>query len=136
VRAVRFMRRNACRPIRVTDVVAHVRIPRTTLQIRVKNVIGCTIHQEIKRVQIARARELLSSTNTPIKRVARESGFANVQYFSRAFHQATGETPAGFKRRRMQMRVSESGCGNEIPVTEPTHVTRIEETRCSRTRPG
>ncbi|MHC4743337.1 MAG: XylR family transcriptional regulator [Planctomycetota bacterium] len=101
VRAVRFIRSNACRPVKVMDVVEHVKIPRTTLQIRVKKVIGCTIHQEIKRVQIARAKELLSSTNVPIKQIARESGFANVQYFSRVFHQATGETPAAFKRRRM-----------------------------------
>ncbi|MBN2272500.1 MAG: DNA-binding transcriptional regulator [Sedimentisphaerales bacterium] len=98
VRAVRFIRSNACRPVTAMDVMEHVKIPRTTLQFRVRKVIGCTIHQEIKRVQIARAKELLSSTNMPIKRVARESGFANVQYFTRVFHQATGETPAKFKR--------------------------------------
>jgi LacI family transcriptional regulator len=101
VRAVRFIRSNACRSITAMDVVEHVKIPRTTLQFRVRKVIGCTIHQEIKRVQIARAKELLSSTNMPIKRVARESGFTNVQYFTRVFHQATGETPATFKRRRI-----------------------------------
>lgn len=101
VQAVRFIRSDACSPITAMDVVEHVKIPRTTLQIRVKKVIGCTIHQEIKRVQIARAKELLSSTNMPIKQIARESGFTNVQYFSRVFHQATGETPAKFKRSRI-----------------------------------
>ena len=98
VRAIRFIRSNACRPIRVMDVVDHVKIPLTTLQLRVKKATGLTIHEQIRRVQINRAKELLSSTNIPIKRVVRESGFPNVQYFTRVFHQATGATPAEFKR--------------------------------------
>ncbi|MHC4516964.1 MAG: XylR family transcriptional regulator [Planctomycetota bacterium] len=98
VQALRFIRHHACRPIGVTDIVAHVKVPRTTLQIRVKEIIGRTIHQEIRRAQIARAKELLSVTNIPIKQVARECGFKNVQYFTRAFHRATGETPARFQR--------------------------------------
>ncbi len=101
VRAIRFIRSNACCPISVMDVVDHVKIPRTTLQLRVKKVTGSTIHEEIRRVQINRAKELLSSTNMPIKRVARESGYANVQYFTRVFHQSTGQTPAEFKRSRL-----------------------------------
>jgi LacI family transcriptional regulator len=98
VQAIRFIRSNACCPIGVMDVVDHVKIPRTTLQLRVKKVTGLTIHEQIRRVQINRAKELLSSTNMPIKRVARASGYANVQYFTRVFHQSTGETPAEFKR--------------------------------------
>ncbi|MCD6395764.1 MAG: DNA-binding transcriptional regulator [Planctomycetes bacterium] len=101
VRAIHFIRSNACCPISVMDVVNHVNIPRTTLQFRVKKVTGSTIHEEIRRVQIARAKELLSSTNMPIKRVARESGHANVQYFTRVFHHSMGQTPAEFKRSRL-----------------------------------
>ncbi len=101
VRAIRFIRSNACSPISVIDVVDHVKIPRTTLQLRVKKVTGATIHEEIKRVQIDRAKELLSSTNMPIKRVAWESGHTNVQYFTRVFHQSTGKTPAEFQRSRL-----------------------------------
>ena len=98
IRAIRFVRNNACRSISVMDVVDHVKIPRTTLQLRVKKVTGSTIHEEIRQVQIDRAKELLSSTNLPIKKVARESGYANVQYFTRVFHRSTGQTPAEFKR--------------------------------------
>lgn len=101
IQAIRFIRSNACKSINVMDVVDHVNIPRTTLQVRVKKVIGSTIHEEISRVQVNRAKELLSSTNMPIKRVARESGYANVQYFTRVFHQVTGQTPAEFKRSRL-----------------------------------
>ncbi len=95
--ALRFVREHACRPISVTDVATHVHVPRTTLQIRVKNGIGRTLHKEIKRVRVARAKELLSATSMPIKQVALKCGFKNVQYFTRAFHQATGQTPAQFQ---------------------------------------
>jgi LacI family transcriptional regulator len=98
VRAVDFIRRHACRPITVMDVVKHVQVPRTTLQIRVSRVIGRTLHQEIRRIQIAKARELLSGANVAIKRVAHECGFRNVQYFTRVFHQATGLTPGRFQQ--------------------------------------
>ena len=112
VRAIRFIRSNACRTISVMDVVDHVKIPRTTLQLRVKKVTGSTIHEEINRVQIDRAKELLSSTTMPIKRVARESGYANVQYFTRVFHQSTGQTPAEFKRSHL----SDSATMNPYPL--------------------
>ncbi len=106
VRALRFIRQHACRPIDVMDVVEHVRVPRTTLQMHVKEVIGRTIHQEIRRIQLARAREQLSMAGAPIKQVARDCGFKNVQYFTRAFHRATGETPARFQRRHLLDRTS------------------------------
>ena len=96
--ALSFIRNHACRPISVLDVVNHVHVPRTTLQIRFKNVIRRTLHQEIKRVRISKARELLSLGNIPIKQVAWASGFKNVQYFTRAFCNVTGQTPAKYQR--------------------------------------
>jgi len=100
LQALRFIGSHACRPISVLDVVRHVQAPRTTLQILLKKTIGRTIHQEIRRVQMARARERLSRANVPIKRVALECGFKNVQYFTRAFQAATGHTPGQFRRSR------------------------------------
>jgi LacI family transcriptional regulator len=108
VQAVRFIRQHACRPINVADVAAHVRVSRTTLQNCVREVLGRTIHQEIVRVQIARARELLGTAGVPIKHVARACGFRNVQYFTRVFHQATGQTPAQFQRSRWLDRTAMS----------------------------
>ena len=104
VEALRFIRRHACRPIHVMDVVEHVETPRTTLQMYVKEAIGRTIHQEIRRIQIVRAKDRLARASAPIKRVARDCGFRNVQYFTRAFHRATGETPARFQRRHLSDR--------------------------------
>ena len=99
VRAIRFLRENACRGIRVTDVFAHVGVSRPTLEPKLRQILRRTIHQEIQRVQIARALELLRASSMPIKQVAREAGFSTVQYMTRLFGTATGETPACYRRR-------------------------------------
>ncbi len=43
---------------------------------------------------------LLKETNTPIRDIARESGFSSAAYFSRVFTARTGITPASFRRSR------------------------------------
>jgi LacI family transcriptional regulator len=95
--ALRFIQEHACRPITVSDVVHHVKVARTSLQIRVRDSIGRTLHEEIKRVQIERAKEFLSEAKFPIKQVAQAAGFKNVQYFTRAFRRATGQTPGQYR---------------------------------------
>lgn len=97
VRAVRFIRSYACRTINVKDVVTHVGVPRTTLQLRFQEIIGRSIHYEIKRVQIEKAKELLVKAYIPIKQIARETGFKNIQYFTRVFTRHTGQTPAVYR---------------------------------------
>lgn len=99
VRAVGFIRDRACHEVKVGDVLLHVGVSRASLEPRVKKVLGRTIHQEIRRVQVERAKELLSESRMPIKQVAQEAGFKTVQYLTRVFRAATGRTPAAFRRR-------------------------------------
>ena len=45
-------------------------------------------------------KDLLAMSEMTIKQVARESGFASVQYMTRVFRAVTGETPARYRLRR------------------------------------
>jgi LacI family transcriptional regulator len=99
-RALRFIRENACRGLQVVDVLSHMAMSRASLQQRMKQVVGRTIHQEIQRVRLSRVKELLAMSDMTIKQVARESGFASVQYMTRVFRAVTGETPARYRVRR------------------------------------
>ena len=67
-----------------------------------KRVLGRTIHQEIQRVQLDRVKELLVASPMPIKQIAREGGFSCVQYLTRVFRSATGETPARYRASRQR----------------------------------
>ncbi|MDB5324558.1 MAG: transcriptional regulator [Phycisphaerales bacterium] len=99
-RAVNFIRENSSRRISVTDVLSHVQVSRTSLQQRMKSVLGHTIHEEIERVRLIRLKELLVSSNMTIKQLAIQTGFSSVQYMTRVFRAAVGETPARFRRTR------------------------------------
>lgn len=101
-RAARFIRDNACQGLQVVDVLAHVGMSRASLQQRMKQILGRTIHQEIQRVRLHKVKDRLLTPGLTIKQVARESGFASVQYMTRVFHAVTGETPAQYRNRRLK----------------------------------
>ncbi|HRK31619.1 MAG TPA: DNA-binding transcriptional regulator [Tepidisphaeraceae bacterium] len=101
-RAARFIRDNACQGLQVIDVLAHVGMSRASLQQRMKQILGRTIHQEIQRVRLHKVKDRLLAPGLTIKQVARESGFASVQYMTRVFHAITGETPAQYRNRRLK----------------------------------
>jgi LacI family transcriptional regulator len=98
--ALWYIRERACTGLHVGDVLRHMAMSRASLQHRMKEVTGRTIHQEIQRVRLERVKDLLAMTDKTIKQVARESGFASVQYMTRVFRATTTETPARYRLRR------------------------------------
>ena len=99
VAAVRFIQEKACTGIRVYDVVRAVAMARSALEARFKTVMGRTIHAEIQRIQVERARQLVAATNLPLKQVAVESGFAYIQHMTTIFRRHTGQTPGEYRKR-------------------------------------
>ncbi|MGD0768699.1 MAG: DNA-binding transcriptional regulator [Tepidisphaeraceae bacterium] len=97
---LRYIRENGCQGLRVVDVLTHMGMSRASLQQRLKRVIGRTIHEEIERVRLSRVKELLLSPDMTIKQVARVTGFSSVQYMTRVFRAALGETPARYRSGR------------------------------------
>jgi LacI family transcriptional regulator len=97
--AVGFIREHAREDLRVADVLHHVKLSRSALEPRLKRVLGRTIHQEIHHVRIERVKALLATTNLPTKQVAGQTGFHSVQYLTRVFRNATGQTPASYRKR-------------------------------------
>lgn len=49
-----------------------------------------------EQIRMERAKKLLIHARLPVKQVAAALGFSNANYFSTAFHRATGETPRNF----------------------------------------
>jgi len=97
VEAVRFIRENAARQIRVADVLRHVRLSRSVLEPRLKAVLGHTIHAEVRRVQIDEVKNLLAAGDLPLKQIAGRCGFRYTQYMARAFRLATGMTLSQYR---------------------------------------
>ena len=97
--AIRFIRRHACDGMQIQDIVDNVQVSRSTLEAHFKAVIGRTIHAEVQRVQIERVKQLVATTDLPLKQVAAKAGFKYVQHMTTVFRQHTGQTPAEYRKR-------------------------------------
>jgi LacI family transcriptional regulator len=98
-RAVRFIRESACTGIGVPAVVAHVAVSRATLDRRFRQTLGHSPHDEIVRVQLQRAMELLSQTGLKTLAVAEKSGFRHLEYMGVVFRKKLGLTPGEYRKR-------------------------------------
>ena len=98
--SLRYIREHACEAIDVDDVVHRVPISRSVLQRRFRDVLGRSIHDELIRVRLARARELLEDTDLPLVEIAERTGFRHQEYMGAVFRQRLNMTPGQLRRRR------------------------------------
>ena len=96
--ALRLIRQEACRGAHASLICRQIGLSRSTLDKRFKEVIGRPIDQEIRRIRLMRASELLARTKLPLKAVAKEAGFGSEQYLSAVFSKSMGCTPAAYRR--------------------------------------
>lgn len=97
--ALAFIRRHATEPIDVSAVVADVPVSRRVLERRFQKYLQRSILEEIQRVRLERARQLLIETDLPIGEVIRASGFTSRSRFHAAFIRSTGMKPKAFRNR-------------------------------------
>jgi LacI family transcriptional regulator len=98
--AIRVIREHACDAAGLTidDVAGEVSMSRSVLQRRFKQAVGRTLHEEMLRVRLARAKELLAETDLPIAVVAEKAGFKHQEYLGAVFRQRLDTTPARFRQ--------------------------------------
>ena len=97
--AVKFIRDHACERMRVEDIIENLRISRRTLEKRFKAALGRTLHEEIRRAQLDRARHLLTQTRLDIAEVADRAGFCDRKAFHKVFAEAMGMPPGVYRDR-------------------------------------
>jgi LacI family transcriptional regulator len=97
VQAIGFIREHATEPIRVEDVLRVIPLSRRSLERAFQELLGRSPAQEIRRVRLERAKHLLATTDLPIPKVARASGFGTGEYLAKIFRQATRMTPLKYR---------------------------------------
>ncbi|NLF71946.1 MAG: substrate-binding domain-containing protein [Candidatus Anammoximicrobium sp.] len=98
-RAIAFIRTQAATPIQVSDVLRDVAVSRSWLERRFQEALGRSPAEEIRRVRLERAKQLLADTELPVPQVAAASGFGSREYLAYAFRHATSLTPREFRQR-------------------------------------
>lgn len=64
---------------------------------------GDSISNHITRLRIDRCKELLKTSNLPVKEIAHSAGFRNYNYFFTLFKKQTGRTPQEYQRQIITM---------------------------------
>lgn len=97
--AAQYIAAHACEGLTVAEVVPHAAVSRSQLEKKFRQYLGRSPQAEIRRVQVARIRQLLVETDLPLKGIAGQTGFAYLEYMCVVFRRLTGETPGAYRRR-------------------------------------
>ena len=108
-RALGYIRQNYGKTsLQVPEIVAAVGMSRRPLEVAFKNETGRTINQEIVRIRIEKAKELLAARKTTIAAIAKESGFVRPNHLNRVFRSHTGVSPGSYRKKLKQSRPNKS----------------------------
>jgi len=117
--AMRFIAQNFGKGISVEDVVAAGCVSRSGLERNFRTRLGVSIGATIRRYQLERARELILTTNLPLKEIAANLSYPSVQHMTTIFRKTLGHQPA----RLRQMMVSE--IWTRLPALVLVHINRL-----------
>lgn len=97
--AMRTIHEQACQPLTVKTLLAQLPgVDRRWIERRFRATLGRTVHDEIMRARLDRARQLLIDTDLKLEQVALRCGFPSAQHFGVVFRKNIGQTPAHFRR--------------------------------------
>jgi LacI family transcriptional regulator len=103
--AVSYIREHACHGITVDEVLKQTFASRSQLEKKFRKYIGRSPQAEIRRVQVAKIRQLLFETDFPLKKIADLTGFEHIEYMCVVFKRLVGDSPGNFRKRKQNKNV-------------------------------
>lgn len=97
--ALSFIREQATKGISVEQVLKHAFASRSQLEKKFRLHLGRSPQAEIRRVQVAKIKQLLLETDFPLKRIAELTGFEHVEYMCVVFKRITSESPGSYRKK-------------------------------------
>lgn len=95
--ALVLIKGSVARRLSAADVYRHVGKSHTLVNQAFRDVLNTTITKEIAAARIAEAKRLLRTSLLPLSEIARQSGFASLEYFTNSFTSAVGQSPAAWR---------------------------------------
>ena len=99
VLAMKYIREHAHDSIGVEDILREVPISRRLLEKKFRTLLNKSPLDEIQRVHLERAKQLLTDTDQSLAQVAKSSGFNSGERLSVVFKQKVSMPPGEFRRR-------------------------------------
>lgn len=97
--ALRFIRAHACERIGVDDILKRVPMGRRVLERRFREMLHRSPHEEILRVRLDKAAQLLIHTDAILEVVAEDAGFSSAARLSVEFKRRFEMAPGAYRRR-------------------------------------
>jgi LacI family transcriptional regulator len=116
--AVRYIASHALQRINAGSVSEAAAMSRRTLERRFREVLGRSILDEVQRVRLVHAQQMLVETNQPVPRIAVQCGFRDAQHFWAVFRRHIGQSPSDYRRRHQLGRSDPAGgqrAANPLP---------------------
>ena len=96
-KAVTYFMENFRNEVSLEETAKYLGVNRYYLSHVLNDSLGMSIPAYINNLRIDYARNLLSTTDLPISRVAMESGYENLRTFNRCFRKVSGCTPKEYR---------------------------------------
>jgi len=96
--ALRIVQEKAATSLWIDAIAGMLAMSRRSLEIRFERAMGRTIHDEIRRVRLERARRLLLETDLSLDKIAAIAGFNTASYLGQVFKSHTDMTPNQYRR--------------------------------------
>jgi LacI family transcriptional regulator len=100
VAALRWIREHASEGVSIGSLLRALSLSRATLDRRFRRALGRTAKEELARVRLARAKQLLVETPYKLQQVAAMTGYPSAAQFVLAFKRQTGTTPGEYRRQQ------------------------------------
>jgi LacI family transcriptional regulator len=97
VKALLYIQRHIKTQITVSNVMSAVGVCRPTLDDHFKKTLNRTTAQEINRLRLEKARQLLTNTTMTIEAIALDCGFLNPDRLYRIFQRQLNTTPGKYR---------------------------------------
>ncbi|TKI06166.1 helix-turn-helix domain-containing protein [Martelella alba] len=101
IRAMHFIRGNACKGIKVEHVLGVLGVSRSNIEQKFIAETGMTLHKAIQEERLGKAMDLLATTSIPITEISRLCSYNTPQYFYAIFRRKTGVTPLKYRIDRL-----------------------------------
>jgi LacI family transcriptional regulator len=95
--AVQFIRLNARKPLQIDDVLRVMAVSRRCLYDRFKKILGCSVHEFIKRRRVEQIEKMLLESDLSISEIAFRLGFTGDDHIAQYFRCETGLNPHKFR---------------------------------------
>jgi LacI family transcriptional regulator len=96
--AIRYIRGHACEGLTVSALARELSVSARSLQRMFQRTLRCRPGDEIRRVKVTRAREMLLETDDSLRQIAHSCGFVTLSQLCTAFRRTFGQTPQRFRR--------------------------------------